>query len=144
MQKGQLRTFCCSRVITSPPHDSSSSSSSPVSERSDGVAPGKSCNPSKTQNKKKDDSRDSDDRLRDLPECLEEFTDNLEDTELPASVHSSQDSDSEPPTKVVSRSRKHSIKNSDRSCEVCLRTKMTRAPCRRRTGEALLGAEKVW
>ena len=25
----------------------------------------------------------------------------------------------------------------DRNCEVCLRTKMTRTPCRRRTGEAL-------
>ena len=30
----------------------------------------------------------------------------------------------------------------DRYCEVCLRTKMTRAPCRRRTGEALPRAEK--
>ena len=62
------------------------------------------------QEKKKDDSRDSDDRLRDLPDCLEEFTDNLEDTELSASVHSSQDSDSERPTKVISRSRMHCIK----------------------------------
>ena len=31
-----------------------------------------------------DDSRDADDRLRDLPEWLEEFTDNLEDTEVHA------------------------------------------------------------
>ena len=30
----------------------------------------------------------------------------------------------------------------DRNCDVCVRTKMTRAPCRRRTGEALLRAEK--
>ena len=30
----------------------------------------------------------------------------------------------------------------DRHCEVCLRTKITRAPCRGRTGEALLRAEK--
>ena len=30
----------------------------------------------------------------------------------------------------------------DRNCEVSLRTKMTRAPCRRRTGEAVPGAEK--
>ena len=29
----------------------------------------------------------------------------------------------------------------DRNCEVCLRTKMTRAPCRRRTGEAIPRAE---
>ena len=30
----------------------------------------------------------------------------------------------------------------DRNREVCLRTKMTRAPCRRRTGEAVPRAEK--
>ena len=95
-----------------------------------------------------DDNRDSDDRLRDLPEWLEEFADYLEDTEVQAPAHMSQDSDSERPTKVVSKSRKHSIRThfpKDRNCEVCLRTKMTRAPCRRRTGrtgEALLRAGK--
>ena len=53
--------------------------------------------PQKTQNKnkKRDGSRDADDRLRDLPESLEEFTDNPEDTELHAPAHISQDSDSE-------------------------------------------------
>ena len=51
-------------------------------------------------NKKRDDKRDSDDRLRDPP-GLEEFTDDLEDTELLAPAHISQDSDSERPTKVV-------------------------------------------
>ena len=59
--------------------------------------------------------------------------------------HISQDSDPERPTKVVSKSRKHRIYShfpKDRNCEVCLRTKMTRAPCRRRTGEALPRAEK--
>ena len=30
----------------------------------------------------------------------------------------------------------------DRSCEICKRTKITRAPCRRRNGEAVLRAEK--
>ena len=30
----------------------------------------------------------------------------------------------------------------DRDCDVCLRTKITKAPCRRRTGEALPRAEK--
>ena len=29
-----------------------------------------------------------------------------------------------------------------RDCDVCLRTKITKAPCRRRTGEALPQAEK--
>ena len=74
------------------------SSTSPAQERSDGLAA-----------RKRDDNRDSDDRLRDLPAWLEEFTDNLEDTEVHAPVHSSQDSDPERPTKVVSKSRKHSI-----------------------------------
>ena len=66
-------------------------------------------NPKKKQNTKKkgDDSRDSDDRLRDLLEWLEEFTHNLEDAELPASAHSSRDPDSERPMKVAPR--KHSI-----------------------------------
>ena len=60
-------------------------------------------------------------------------------------AHISQDSDSGRPTNVVSKSRKHSIWThfpKDRNCEVCLRTKMTMAPCRRRTGEALPRAEK--
>ena len=30
----------------------------------------------------------------------------------------------------------------DRNCEICKRTKITRAPCRRRNGEAVLRAEK--
>ena len=65
------------------------------------------------------------------------FTDNLEDTEVPAPAYSSRDSDSERPTKVLSKSREHCVFAhfpKDRNCEVCLRTKMTRAPCRRRTG----------
>ena len=48
------------------------------------------------------------------------------------------------PTKVASR--KHCIKThfpKDRNCEVCKRTKMTRAPCRRRSGKAVLRAEKL-
>ena len=110
------------------------------------MASGTWCAPSKTQNKnkKRDDRRDSVDRLHDLPEWLEEFTDNLEYTELPASAHSSQDLDSGRPTKVVSKSSKHSTYThfpKDRNCEVCLRTEITRAPCRTRTIEALLRAD---
>ena len=62
-----------------------------------------------------------------------------------ASAHSSPESDLEHPTKVATKSRKHSIKThfpKDRNCHVCLRTKVTKALCRRRTGEALLRAEK--
>ena len=88
------------------------SSTSPAQERSDELAPRSWCgSPSEIQNKNKKsgDSRDSDERLRDLPDSSEEFTDNLEDTGLHAPAHITQDSDSERPTKVVSKSRKHSI-----------------------------------
>ena len=128
---------------TSPSQDSSSTPSStpssPASERSDELAPGNcSCDPSRDQ------SSISDDRLRDLPEWLEEFTENLGDTEVRAHAHISHDSDSDRPTKVASK--KHYIFTQfpkDRNCEVCWRTKMTRAPCRRRTGETPLLAESL-
>ena len=61
-----------------------------------------------------------------------------------APAHISQDSDSERPANVVSQPRKHGVYAhfpKDRNCEVCFRNKMTKAPCRRRTGEALLRAE---
>ena len=124
------------------------SSSSSATERSDEPAPGNWCEAhqiTKNTNFKKDDNRDSDGRLRDLPEWLEEFTDNLEDTEMSVPAHMSQDSDSERPTNVVSKSRKHSIFThfpKDRNCEVRLRSKISRAPCRRRTGEAAPRADK--
>ena len=57
--------------------------------------------------KKKDHREAAGNRLRDLPEWLEEFTDNLEDAEVSAIANTSQDSDSERPTKVATR--KHSI-----------------------------------
>ena len=98
-------------------------STSPAQERSDELAPREwfgSSSKTQNKNKKRDDSRDADDRLRDLPEWLEEFTDNLEDTEVHAPAHTSQDSDSERPTKLVQMSRKHSIYThfpKDRNCE---------------------------
>ena len=67
----------------------------------------------------KDNNQATRSRLRDLPEWLEEFTDNLEDTEVPVLVNTSQDSDWELPRKVVSRT--HSVFShfpKDRNCEV--------------------------
>ena len=92
------------------------------------------------------DRMDKDDRLQ-LPEWLEGFTENLDDPEIPVHTHNS---DSERPTKVVVKLkfRKHSIEThfpKDRNCDVCLRTKITRNPCRRSTGEASIPrAKKVW
>ena len=74
------------------------SSTSPAEERSDELAPREwygSHPKTQNKNKKRDGNRDSDERLRDLPEWLEEFTDDLEDTELHAPARISQDSDLE-------------------------------------------------
>ena len=86
----------------------------------------------------KDNQGAAENRVRDLSE----ITDTLEDAEVPAVANTSHDSDSERPTKV--ESRKHSIYThftKDRNCEVCKRTKVTRAPCRKRTGETVLRAD---
>ena len=86
-----------------------------------------------------------------MPFWSKDFTDNLktteilEDIEVPAPAHISQDSDSEHSTKVATKSKKHSIFShfpKDRNCDVCLRTKITKATCRRSTAEALPRAEK--
>ena len=65
-----------SSSISSPSQDSSSTpkstSSSPASERSDELAPGN------WSRNLASDSKDSNDRLGDLPKWLEEFTDNLD------------------------------------------------------------------
>ena len=70
---------------------------------------------------------------------------NLEATEVHGPVHISQDSDSEHSTKVAMKWRKHSIFThfpKNRNCDVCLKTKITKASCRRRTGEALPRTEE--
>ena len=69
---------------------------------------------------------------------------NVEDTEVPASANISPDSVSERSAKVVSRRHgvcTHFLK--DRNCEVCKRTKIMKAPYRKRTGEAVPRAEKL-
>ena len=73
------------------------------------------------------------DPLRDLPEWLEQLTENLVDESVPehrdALASSSREAASEPRGKVVSGT--HSIYThfpKDRSCDICLRTKMTSAP----------------
>ena len=68
---------------------------------------------------------------------------NGHNSEVPASrdtpANISLDSDSERPTKVVSRKQRiYTHFPKDQTCKVCKRTKKTRAPCRRRTGDAVL------
>ena len=117
----------------------SSSSSDSVLERSDELATRRL-----GQESLKSEKKDENDPLADLPLWLEDFTDNLEPAEVHAPAHISQDSDSEHPTKVATKSRKHSIFThfpKDRDYDVCLK-KITKASCRRRTGEAPPRAEK--
>ena len=111
----------------------SSSSFDSVFERSDEVATRRL-----GQGSPRDDKKDADNPLSGLPFWLEDFTDNLEPTDVHAPAHTSQDTDSETPSKVVTKSRTHSIFAhfpKDRNCDVCLRTKSTRAP---RTDKSLL------
>ena len=67
------------------------------------------------------------------------------DTQTSVRAHVSQDSDSERPTKVTSKLRKHSIfilLSRERDYEVCKRTKIIKTPYRRRTDEAVPRTEK--
>ena len=97
------------------------------------------------QVKKRDYRKKSKDPLADLPFWLHDFKENLKERELHAPAHSSPESEKEHPTKVATKSRKCSVEThfpKRRNCDVCLRTKMTRALSRRRTGEAPPRAEK--
>ena len=82
----------------------SSSSSSSVSERSDELAT--TVVPFPEIQKPRKASKDP---LADLPDWLKDFKENLKETELHASAHSSPESDREYPTTVATKSRKHSL-----------------------------------
>ena len=149
---GSSSSSACPSSTSLPQDTYDDSSSSPAPERSDDksvpASGNRSRNPTKTQkkHKNKDKVPASGNRFRDLPVWLKELTENLADEEVPASrdtpANTSQDSHSERPTKVISKM--HSIYThfpKDRNCEICMRTKITRAPYRKRTGDAVLRAE---
>ena len=84
-----------------------------------------------------------------IPEWLQEFRENLVDDEIPlqggSHASSSHERSLEPTTKRREDLGKHSVYThfpKDRNCEICKRTKITRAPCRRRNGEAVRRADK--
>ena len=84
-----------------------------------------------------------------IPEWLQEFRENLVDDEIPlqegSHASSSHEVSLEPTTKRREDLGKHSVYThfpKDRHCEICKRTKITRAPCRRRNGEAVPRAAK--
>ena len=81
-----------------------------------------------------------------IPEWLQEFRENVVDEKVPEDRDSHTSSSHEPslePMRSVDLS-KHSVEThspKDRNCEICQRTKITRAPCRRRNGRAVPRAE---
>ena len=84
-----------------------------------------------------------------IPEWLQEFRKILVDDEisLQGGSHASfsHEASLEPTTKRREDLVKHSVYThfpKDRNCEICKTTKITRAPCRRRNGEAVPRAEK--
>ena len=82
-------------------------------------------------------------------EWLQEFRENLVDEEIPvhgdSHASSSHEASLEPTFKRREDLGKHSVYThfpKDRNCEICKRTKITRARCRRRNGEAVPRAEQ--
>ena len=83
-----------------------------------------------------------------IPEWLQEFRENLVDDEIPlqggSHARSSHEVSLEPTTKRREDLGKHDVHTyfpKDRNSEICKRTKITRAPCRRRNGEAVPRAD---
>ena len=105
----------------------------------------------KTQkpNKKETTIERSNPLYSEIPEWLQEFRENLVDDEIPVQgdshASSSHEVSLEPTFKRREDLGKHSVYThfpKDRNCEICKRTKITRAPCRRRNGGAVPRAEK--
>ena len=83
-----------------------------------------------------------------IPEWLQEFSENLVDEEIPvhggSHASSSREVSLEPTFKRREDLGKHSVYThfpKDRNCEICKRIKISRAPCRRRTNGAVSRAE---
>ena len=83
-----------------------------------------------------------------IPEWLQEFRENLLDDEIPlqggSHASSSHEVSLEPTSKRREDLSKHIVYThfpKDRNCEICKRTKITRAPCRRRNSGAVPRAE---
>ena len=126
-------------------------------ERGDPLLPKPTKNPKPNKNENHDQERG--DTLfadsgraplcSDIPEWMQEFRENLVDDRVPEHRVSHASSSHEPclePTTTrsadLSKHRVHTHFPEDRNCEICQRTKITRAPCRRRIGGAVPGSEK--
>ena len=114
--------------------------------------------PTETENQNKNEGPEDvqSDLLHDLPDWLQEFRENLVDESGPTKprgnpANKDQDTSSSPhelPTessaKVVLGLGKHSVYKhflKDTNCDICLKTKITRASCRRPAGTVMPRAE---
>ena len=105
--------------------------------------------PKKTFKNESHDRERRDPCHSDIPEWLQKFRENLVDDRVSEHIDSHSSSSHEPSLEPMpSRPAdfgKHSVYThfpKDRNCEICERTKITRAPCRRRIGGAVARAEK--
>ena len=105
-------------------------------------------NPKPNKNEDHDQER-GDPCHSDIPEWLQEVRENLVDERVPehrdSHASSSHDSPLEPMRSVDLG--KHSVYThfpKDRNCEICQRTKITRAPCRGRIGGVVPRADFFW
>ena len=96
-------------------------------------------------------SADSGRASSEIPEWLQEFKEFLVDDEVPERRDSHASSSHEVSLEPTSKRRevlgKHSVCThfpKDRNCEICQRTKITRAPCRRRHGGAVTSCRNFW
>ena len=93
--------------------------------------------------KKNDDEESQSGELQGVPDWLQEFKDGLVDESVPEHRDASYFWSREQKWyRVNTTSFTHFPK--DRNCDICLRTKITRASCRRRTGTVLPRAENFW
>ena len=106
--------------------------------------------PIKPQNHIEKDSKkeQSESLCSEIPEWLHEFRENLVDDEIPVLGDSHASSSHEVSLEPIFKRRedlgKHSVYThfpEDRNCEICKRTKITRAPCGRRNSGAVPRAE---
>ena len=106
-------------------------------------------NQTKSQNqiKMRIPNRHGETQYSDIPEWLQELRENLVDERVLERRDSHASSSHEPSLELMRclDLGKHSVYThfpKDRNCEMCQRTRITRAPCRRRNGGAVLRAEK--
>ena len=115
--------------------------------------------PTETENKNENEGREEvqSDLLRDLPDWLQDFREDLVDESSPTkprrnpapkdqdTASSSLELPVESRAKVEPGSGKHSVYThcpNDPNCDICLKTKITRASCRRRAGTVVPRADK--